>query len=627
MSPRHDATRTTGEPRRALTLCSLDCFLHGTMNALPLTAARARTTPDERTHLAPFASCHVASSLSYSIHIPMFAQPLFMFRRTSNSSAAQGTLIQGVRHALVAARLSVSHASVTILALTAVLGLFSANAQAGQVSLAWDAVTGATGYRLYYGTASGSYASNVDAKTATSHTVANLTDGTRYYFSVRAYNSTTTSGYSNEINTVVGSATGLTANFGASPTSGPAPLAVAFTDSSTGGATAWSWNFGNGSTSSARNPSYTYNTAGTYTVTLTVTAPGKSNSTTQKTVTVSAPPGGGGGGGTSVKAGLVAAYGFEESSGTQVIDASGYGNHGTISNATRVTTTNFGNVLSVSGSNNSWVTVPDSASLDLSAGVTLEAWVYPTASMSGWDTVVIKEQTGGLAYALSANTDSKQPNSTVNVGGADRQLTAGSYLAASRWTHLAATYNGSTQRLYVNGVQVGSRTQNGAITLSSGALRIGGNSIWGSYFRGYIDEVRVYNRELSQAEIASDSKQAVVGLVVSTSSSRSNSVPLNGAPASGSIYVSYKLISPTASSKPTKQVKFWLDDPNPNSPTGAAIRTDYSSPFDFSGTNSNGTARAFSTTGLAKGVHTITAQVTLSDGTVLPYIKGTFTIQ
>jgi hypothetical protein len=115
---------------------------------------------------------------------------------------------------------------------------------------------------------------------------------------------------------------------------------------------------------------------------------------------------------------------------------------------------------------------------------------------------------------------------------------------------------------------------------------------------------------------------------MSKSSNRSNSVPLNGLPVSGNIYVSYKLISPTASVKPVKQVKFWRDNPNPNSPTGSPWRIDYSSPFDFAGTASNGAANAFSTAGLTKGVvHTITAQVTLSDGTVLPYIKGTFTVQ
>ncbi len=337
------------------------------------------------------------------------------------------------------------------------------------------------------------------------------------------------------------------------------------------------------------------------------------------------PSGGGSAGSTAVKPNLVAAYGFEEPSGTQVVDASGYGNHGTISGATRVTTSQFGNVLSFNGSSN-WVTVNDTASLDLTTGMTVEAWVYPT-SISGWRTVTIKEQTGSASYWLYANDDANRPANVVNIGGSTKQLSAGSQVRTNTWTHLASTYDGSTQKLYVNGALVGSRPQTGAIALSNGALRIGGNSVWGEYFRGYIDEVRVYNRALTQTEITSDSKLAVVGLVVSTSSSRSNSVPLNGVPVSGYIYASYKLISPTATSKPAKQVKFWLDDPNPNSPTGSPRFTDYGSPFDLAGTNSDGTAKAFSTSGLAKGVHTITAQVTLSDGTVLPYIKGTFTIQ
>ena len=175
----------------------------------------------------------------------------------------------------------------------------------------------------------------------------------------------------------------------------------------------------------------------------------------------------------------------------------------------------------------------------------------------------------------------------------------------------------------MNGVLVGSRAQTGAIALSSGALRIGGNSVWGEYFKGYIDEVRVYNRVLSQAEISADSKAAVVGLVVSTSSNRSNAVPLNGLTVSGPIYVSYVHISPTATAKPATKVKFWLDDPNPSSPTGSPSLTDTSSPFDFAG-GSTSSANPLNTN--VSGVHTITAQVTLSDGTVLPYITGTFRI-
>lgn len=57
----------------------------------------------------------------------------------------------------------------------------------------------------------------------------------------------------------------------ADTTSGAAPLAVQFTDESTGSPTAWLWDFGDGDTSTSQNPSHTYTDAGTYTVGLTVT--------------------------------------------------------------------------------------------------------------------------------------------------------------------------------------------------------------------------------------------------------------------------------------------------------------------------------------------------------------------
>ena len=70
------------------------------------------------------------------------------------------------------------------------------------------------------------------------------------------------------------------------------------------------------------------------------------------------------------------------------------------------------------------------------------------------------------------------------------------------WTHLAATYDGTTQRLYVNGTQVATLALTGAIVdLDLRRCKIGGNSVWAEWFSGLIDEVRVYNRALSAAEI------------------------------------------------------------------------------------------------------------------------------
>ncbi len=82
------------------------------------------------------------------------------------------------------------------------------------------------------------------------------------------------------------------AAFGAEPTAGCAPLAVAFSDSSTGDVTGWSWDFGDGSPAdTTQNPTHTYDAAGTYTVTLTVTGPGGSDSVTRTDlVTVAGPP-------------------------------------------------------------------------------------------------------------------------------------------------------------------------------------------------------------------------------------------------------------------------------------------------------------------------------------------------
>jgi PKD repeat protein len=287
------------------------------------------------------------------------------------------------------------------------------------------------------------------------------------------------------------------ANFSASPASGPAPLAVTLTNSSTGSISGYAWNFGDGTGSTTQNPTHTYSTAGTYSVSLTVTGPGGTDTKSiAGLITASSiAPGPG-------VPGLVAAYGFDEQTGGSVTDASGNGNNGAISGATWATSGRFGSALSFNGVN-SWVTVQDSGSLDLSTGMSLEAWVYPTAAMSGWRDIIMKEQPYNTVYYLCANSDNGQPVTGV-FGTSEQILYGGTTLPPYAWTHLAATYDGTTQRLYVNGVQVGSRPYTGIIRASASPLRIGGDGIWGEFFQGLIDEVRIYNRALSVSEIQTD---------------------------------------------------------------------------------------------------------------------------
>jgi beta propeller repeat protein len=80
------------------------------------------------------------------------------------------------------------------------------------------------------------------------------------------------------------------AAFSASPTSGKAPLTVAFTDKSTGSPTSWKWTFGDGKTSTVKNPAYTYNNVGNYTVSLTVkNAAGENTKTIKNYINVKSP--------------------------------------------------------------------------------------------------------------------------------------------------------------------------------------------------------------------------------------------------------------------------------------------------------------------------------------------------
>ena len=409
-----------------------------------------------------------------------------------------------------------------------VLLLFSGNLFAGGVNLAWDPSTSSNvgGYKVSYGLTSGNYASTIDVGNTTTSTVSGLQEGSQYYFAVKAYDSTksTESIYSNEVNMIVPTTTTtpLTADFTASTTSGVAPLAVNFTPVTTGTVTSWTWAFPGSYTPSVTNTTAkvttaTYPAAGTYSVSLTVT--GSSGSVTKtypNLINVTAAPAptpeptpapeptptpG------TSNIGLVAAYGFEEVSGTTVADASGKGNHGTMSNAVRISNGHSGKALQFNGTN-AWVTVKDSASLDLSTGLTLEAWVYPTSLTAGGKTVILKEQSGGAVYNLYAGEDAGVPISSFN-DGSYRVISGPNQLPVNQWAHLVSTYDGQYQRLYVNGVQVAQRAQNTLIQQSSGVLRIGGNSVWGEYFQGAIDEVRIYNRALTATEVAYNLKTAI----------------------------------------------------------------------------------------------------------------------
>ncbi len=231
--------------------------------------------------------------------------------------------------------------------------------------------------------------------------------------------------------------------------------------------------------------------------------------------------------GAPAPAGLVAAFGFDEVSGVTAVNTVNSAFNGTIRQAVRVAG-KIGKALSFDGVDD-WVTITDTTGspLDLATGMTLEAWVNPAAA-SGWETVLMKERgtagAGLLAYVLYARDGAPRAGGTANPAAyirvnpvastTDRAVRGTSAIPLNAWTHLAATYDGANLRYYVNGVLVGTTAGTGTINAANGALRIGGNSSapagQGEFFRGLIDEVRVYNRALTAAEITTDMTRPIV---------------------------------------------------------------------------------------------------------------------
>ncbi len=379
----------------------------------------------------------------------------------------------------------------------------------GSVSLAWNASTDNTGvaiYNIHRSTSSGfvpSAANRIGQTTATSYDAAGVAAGD-YFFVVTAQDiAGNVSNPSNELAiSVVGDTTpptvsitspadqttvsgGITINASAGDNVGVAGVQFQLDSAPLG-------------TERTSAPySLSWNSATTTNGTHVIGAVARDAAGNKTTATVSVTVSNT----AQIPPGLVAAYGFNEGAGTQVTDSSGFTNNGSIVGATWSTSGHTGSALSFNGTNAS-VSIPDSNSLDLTSGMTLEAWVRPTAG-TGWRTVVLKEAGSNLSYALYAANGASRPVGWIN-NPADFSVTGTAAVALNTWTHLAVTYDGSSFRLYTNGVLVRTTSNVTAIRPSTNVLRIGGNAIWGEYFQGLIDDVRVYNRALTASEIQTD---------------------------------------------------------------------------------------------------------------------------
>ncbi len=279
--------------------------------------------------------------------------------------------------------------------------------------------------------------------------------------------------------------------------------------------------------------------------------------------------------------GLVAAYSFDEGAGNVAQDGSSSNNDGKVRNANWTAAGRLGGALVFNGTN-ALVNIPSTASLRPTSAVTLEAWVKPTAVNAQWRDVIYK---GNDDYYLEATSTS-------------------SAIPANTWTHLAATYDGATLRMYVNGVLASSTPRTGGINTSNGPLQIGGDSGGGQYFAGTIDEVRVYDIALTAAEIQSDmttpigSAPEVAPLPPISGDTMPPSVAISSPIAGAQVSATVTVTASASDNVGVSSVTFLVD--------GTSIGSDTTAPYSIN----------WNTAALAAGPHSLQAQASDAVGNV-----------
>ena len=153
---------------------------------------------------------------------------------------------------------------------------------------------------------------------------------------------------------------------------------------------------------------------------------------------------------------------------------------------------------------NQFVRVLDNATLDPTSALSLECWVYINAIPNNNVVMVAsKESLSVHQYQITIYNNGSQLyfRPLVNAAGNLVTFNGNTALQIGQWYHVAMTYDGSFLNLYVNGTLDGSQAATGPLVTSTEALRIGGDETGPWYFNGLVDELALYSRALTSAEI------------------------------------------------------------------------------------------------------------------------------
>ncbi|MCC3159264.1 T9SS type A sorting domain-containing protein [Hymenobacter sp. 15J16-1T3B] len=157
--------------------------------------------------------------------------------------------------------------------------------------------------------------------------------------------------------------------------------------------------------------------------------------------------------------------------------------------------------------------VPASASLNLSTALTVEAWINPVGTGSAIQNVASKSNMTDNTGYIFPRTDARWDDLSLwlHIGGSWRLFSVPYTAYKGSWHHVAASYDGSRVKLFIDGAKVLDQAQTGAVATNTNALTLGTQRGYGEFYNGQADELRFWNVARSEAQIQADYNKTVLG--------------------------------------------------------------------------------------------------------------------
>jgi hypothetical protein len=161
-----------------------------------------------------------------------------------------------------------------------------------------------------------------------------------------------------------------------------------------------------------------------------------------------------------------------------------------------------GSALSFDGADDS-VDAGNKSNLDITREITVLAWVKPTDD-TDHRTILAKEHYENKLGYLLHQRSGKNWMLRLGDGVSQYEVIKTNSVDLNEWQHIVGTYDGTTMKLYKNGEQIASKAGPNLIATTGEPLRIGSRPMYGQFFQGLIDEVKVYNYARTAEQIMQD---------------------------------------------------------------------------------------------------------------------------